>query len=86
MAIDHGCGDVDELAAGASRVVPEDLEGLLLIERMALYQDALGTLGGRRAHKFDRASVLPTQGGLIEGAPRERRSASLPRPLPAHRR
>ena len=46
-----GLGDVDQLAARPPGVGAEQLEGLSLVDRMALHQDSLGPLGERAAAK-----------------------------------
>ena len=40
----HRLGDVDELAAGVSRVVAQQLERALVVELVALHEDAFGPL------------------------------------------
>ena len=49
MALEHGAGDVDQLATRAARLVAQHLERALLVDLVALHQDALGALRLRPA-------------------------------------
>ena len=44
MALQDGCGDVDDLPVGPAGVLPEQMEGLLLVEGVTLHQDPFGPL------------------------------------------
>jgi hypothetical protein len=49
VAVDDGGRDVGELRVGPARVVAQHLEGISVVDRMTLHQDALGSLGDRAA-------------------------------------
>ena len=49
MAVDDGGGDVDELAVGAAGVGAEHLEGVVLVDAVALHHDPFGSLDGGAA-------------------------------------
>jgi hypothetical protein len=44
VTVDDGRGEVDELAVGSPRLLAEHLEGDIFVYRVALHQDALGSL------------------------------------------
>lgn len=47
MTVDDGSGEVGQLAVGGARVCAQHLERAVLVDRVALHQDALGSLGQR---------------------------------------
>jgi hypothetical protein len=44
VTVDDGGRDVDELAVGGTGVLAQHLEGICVVDGVALHQDALGTL------------------------------------------
>jgi hypothetical protein len=49
VAVDDGGRDVGELGVCPARLVAQHLEGVSVVDRMTLHQDALGSLGDRAA-------------------------------------
>jgi hypothetical protein len=49
VAVDDGGRDVGELGVGPARLVAQHLEGVSVVDRMTLHQDALGSLGDHSA-------------------------------------
>jgi hypothetical protein len=49
VAADDGGRNVGELGVGPARLVAQHLEGVSVIDRMTLHQDALGSLSDRSA-------------------------------------
>ena len=47
VAVAHGLGDVDQSATRSSRVIAQEVEGLLLRDLVALHENALGAFGHR---------------------------------------
>ena len=47
VTVDNRAGYIDELAVCVARLVAQHLEGTCFVDRVALHQDALGTLGNR---------------------------------------
>jgi hypothetical protein len=44
VSVDDGCGEVDELAVGDARSVSQHRERFVVLDSVALHEDALGTL------------------------------------------
>jgi hypothetical protein len=65
VAVEHGLCDVDELLPAVARVVAQHLEGLPLVDLVALHEDALGALGLRAA--AERALQVVVLGEAPEG-------------------
>jgi hypothetical protein len=49
VAVDGGGRDVGKLGVGPARLVAQHLEGVSVVDRMTLHQDALGSLGDHSA-------------------------------------